>query len=137
MGSGQYKRIYNIVFVLLVICTCVFVYGASKDFVSRVVYNAREDYQQRVSQESPFDQARHDDLVKQGKIKAAEDMANEGDRKALRYIAEDKRISWCEENTGTLATIPMILAYVAAYFLIWYSVFFCVRYVKAGKNQMS
>ncbi|MGA2868415.1 MAG: hypothetical protein ABSF34_04540 [Verrucomicrobiota bacterium] len=74
MGSGQYKRIYNIVFVLLAICTCMFVYEASKDLISSMVYNAREAYQQRVSQEPLFDQAHHDDLVKQGEIKEAEDI---------------------------------------------------------------
>ena len=134
MNSGQYRRIYNIAFVLLAIFTCIFVYGASKDFVSKMVYNARQDYQERVSHEPPFDQAHHDDLVKQGKIKEAEDMANAGDQKMFHYLAEDKRISWCEENTGTLAVIPTLLAYIAAYFLIWYLVFSGVRYVKAGKK---
>lgn len=63
MGSGQYKRIYNIVFILLVICTCVFVYGTSKEFVSSIIENAKEDYQQKLNQTPPFDHARHDDLV--------------------------------------------------------------------------
>ena len=134
MGSGQYRRIYNIVFVLLAVCTCVFVYGVSKDFVSSIIQNVKEDYEQKINDTPPFDQARHDDLVKQGKTKEAEDMANEGDRKALHLIAVGNRIEFCENNLGSLSVIPTILAYIAAYFLIWYSACLCVRYVKAGKK---
>jgi hypothetical protein len=53
----------------------VFVYGASKEFVSSMVENAKEDYQQRLNHET-------------------------------------------------------MLAYIAAYFLLWYSGCLCVRYVK-------
>jgi len=108
----------------------VFVYGASKEFVSSMVENAKEDYQQRLDHEPPFDHARHDDLVKQGKTKEAEDMANEGDRKARHFIAVGNRIDYCEQNLGMLSIIPALLAYIAAYFLFWYSGCLCVRYVK-------
>ena len=130
MNAGQYKRIYNLVFFLLMLCTWVFVYGTSKQFVSSMIQNAKEDYQQRLDHEPPFDHARHDDLVKQGKSKEAEDMANEGDRKGLHFIAVGNRIEYCERNLGMLSIIPTILAYVAAYFLLWYFGCLCVRYVK-------
>ena len=130
MSAGQYKRIYNLVFPLLVLCTWMFVYGSSKEFVSKIVENAKEDYQQRLNQEPPFDHARHDDLVKQGKTKEAEEMANEGDRKALHFIAVGNRIDYCERNLGVLSIIPTMLSYIAAYFIVWYSGCLCVRYVK-------
>jgi hypothetical protein len=129
MSAGQYKRIYNLVFPVLVLCTWVFVYGTSKEIVSSIVENAKEDYQYRLDQEPPFDQARHDDLVKQGKTKEAEEMANTGDRKAEHFIAVGNRIDYCEENLGMLSVIPTLLAYIAAYFLDWYSARFCVQYV--------
>jgi hypothetical protein len=130
MSAGQYKRIYNLVFPLLVLCTWVFVYGASKEFVSGMVENAKEDYKQKLAQEHPFDQALHDDLVKQGKTKEAEDMANEGDSKMEHYIAAGNRIEYFEKNLGMLSVIPTMLAYIAAYFILWYSGCLCVRYVK-------
>jgi hypothetical protein len=130
MSAGQYKRIYNLVFPLLVLGTWVFVYGSSREIVSNIVENAKENYQQRLNQEPPFDHARHDDLVKQGKNKEAEEMANEGDRKALHLIAVGNRIDYCERNLGILSIIPTILFYIAAYFLVWYSGCLCVRYVK-------
>ena len=130
MRAGQYKRIYNLVFPLLVLCTWVFVYGASMEFVSSMVENAKADYQHTLENEPPFDHAHHDDLVKQGKTKEAEDMANEGDRKALHLIAVGNRIDYCEQNLGMLSAIPTILAYIAAYSLLWYSGCLCVQYVK-------
>jgi hypothetical protein len=133
MHAGQYKRIYNLVFPLLVLCTWVFVYGTSKELVSSIVENAKEDYQQRIAQTPPFDHARHDDLVKQGKTKEAEDMANEGDRKAEHLIAVGNRIDYCEQNIGMLAVIPTLFAYIATYFLLWYLGCLCVRYVKNAK----
>jgi hypothetical protein len=134
MHAGQYKRIYNLAFPVLVVCTWVFIFGTSKELVSSIVENAREDYQQSLNQEPPFDHARHDDLVKQGKTKEAEDMANEGDRKAMHFIAVGNRIDYCERNLGMLSIIPTILAYIAAYFLLWYSGCLCVRYVKKVPN---
>jgi hypothetical protein len=113
-----------------VLCTCVFVYGTSKQFVSSIIENVKEDYQQRLSQMPAFDQARHDDLVKQGKTKEAEEMANEGDRKMKHWIAVGNRIQFCEDNLGILSVIPTLLAYIATYFLVWYSACLCVRYVK-------
>jgi hypothetical protein len=130
MSAGQYKRIYNLAFPVLVLCTWVFVYGISKELVSSIVENAKEDYQQKLNQEPPFDQARHDNLVKQGKAKEAEEMANAGDRKAEHFIAVGNRIDYCEENLGMLSVIPTLPAYIAAYFLVWYLVRSCVQYVK-------
>ena len=95
-----------------------------------MVENAKADYQHTLENEPPFDHAHHDDLVKQGKTKEAEDMANEGDRKALHLIAVGNRIDYCEQNLGMLSAIPTILAYIAAYSLLWYSGCLCVQYVK-------
>ena len=130
MSSAQYKRIYNLVFPVLVLCTWVFVYGTSKEFISSIIENAKEDYQQRLEHEPPFDHAHHDDLIKQGKTKEAEEMANEGDRKALHFIAVGNRIDYCERNLGVLSIIPTMLSYIAAYFIVWYSGCLCVQYVK-------
>jgi len=130
MSAGQYKRIYNLAFPVLVLCTWIFIYGTSKELVSSIVENAKENYQQRLSQEPPFDQTRHDDLVKQGKTKEAEEMATAADRKAEHFIAVGNRIDYCEENLGMLSVIPTLLVYIAAYFLLWYSGCLCVRYVK-------
>lgn len=130
MSAGQYKRIYNLTFPVLVLCTWVFVYGISKELVSSIVENAKENYQQKLNQEPPFDQARHDDLVKQGKTKEAEEMADAGDRKAEHFIAVGNRIDYCEENLWILSVIPTFLAYIAAYFLVWYLARSCVQYVK-------
>jgi hypothetical protein len=130
MSAGQYKRIYNLVFPVLVLCTWVFVYEPSKEFVSSMIENAKVDYQHTLDNEPPYDHARHDDLVKQGKTKEAEDMANAQDRRAWHLMAIGDRIEYCENNLGMLSIIPTILAYIAAYFLLWYSGCLCVRYVK-------
>jgi hypothetical protein len=132
MSAGRYKRIYNLVFPLFVLCTWMFIYGTSKQFVSSIIENAKESYQQRLSQEPPFDQAHHDDLLKQGKTKEAEEMANAGDQKAEHFIAVGNRIDYCEENLGMLSVIPTLLAYIAAYFLVWYLARLCVQYVKTA-----
>jgi hypothetical protein len=117
MTVGQYKRTYNLAFPVLVLCTWIFVYGISKELVSSIVENAKENYQQKLNQEPPFDQARRDDLVKQGKTKEAEQMADAGDRKAEHFIAVGKRIDYCEENLGMLSVIPTLLVYIALIFL--------------------
>jgi len=134
MSAGQYKRIYNLVFPLLVLCTWVFVYGASKEFVSSMVENAKADYQHTLENEPPYDHARYDDLVKQGKTKEAEDMANKQDRRAWHLMAVENRIEYCENNSGMLSIIPTILAYIAVYFLLWYSGCLCVQYVKKAQK---
>lgn len=134
MTAGQYKRVYNLVFPVLVLCTWVFAYGISKQLVSSIVEDAKANYQQRLNQEPSFDQARHDDLIKQEKTKEAEEMANERDRKAKHFIAVGNRIDCCEENLGMLSVIPTLLAYIVTYFLVWKLAHLCVQYVKKAPN---
>jgi hypothetical protein len=46
---------YNLTFPVIVLGTWIFVYGTSKELVSSIIENAKENYQQRVSQEPPVD----------------------------------------------------------------------------------
>jgi hypothetical protein len=113
-------------------CTWVFVYDFCKEFVAEKVRQTNENYELQLSQQPPFDQAKHDELVKQGKTKEAEEMANEGDHKAEHWIAVGNRIQFCEENVSALSIIPTGIIYVIAYFLFWILGCLCVQYVKKG-----
>ena len=107
MVYGQYKRIYNILFVLLFICTCIFVYGASKDWITHLT-NKSEENLYNIDPGSSF--------VLQ-KVNVAERM-----------------IDFSKNNLEFLSGILTLIAYTSVYFLVWYLTCLCVRYVKAGKK---
>jgi hypothetical protein len=129
MSLGQYKRIYNLVFGLLVICSCVFVYRLSKDFVSDQISDIKER-QWRVLDSFRY-RPSYDDLIKQGKKQEAA----EESREAGHYNAVERRIRFCEDNLGMLSLMLMLLAYATVYFLVWFSGCLCVRYIKNGATK--
>jgi hypothetical protein len=108
MSAGQYKRIYNIAFILLMLGTFIFVYWGSKNLITTAIENA--DLNQHEKTWYPETLNSYDALN--------------------RYNAEERRLDFCKNNLGLLSTIASLLAYTATYFLVWYSGCLCVRYVK-------
>ena len=131
MHSGQYKRIYNVVFVLLALCTFVFVFRVSKNLIANAIFEAQENQRQQsmVFRQRPS----YDDLVKQGKIEEAK----RGEQLALDSLSVDRRIKFCEDNSGLLSTIATLLAYSATYFLLWFAATFIVGYIRKTPNALS
>ena len=143
MQKQQYKRIYNLAFALLVICSCFFVFKITKSLLnSTLVEGQKEKYQEMCDRQRQFI---YNELVKAGKREEADRFRSDPQASTLGlFLTNDesgepfgpkanslhRRMRFCEENLVVICTITTIIAYVAAYFLLWYVGFWSVRYVK-------
>jgi hypothetical protein len=146
MHAGQYKRIYNVVFCLLVLCTFIFVFRVSKDLITSGILEARESQRQRFFTQS---QRIYNDLVREGKTEEAKafwsdpqsktfgtllSMDEKGNLFATKYNSVDGRIRFCEGNLALLSTTATLLSYTATYFLLWFTTTLIVRYIRKAPN---
>ena len=123
MHAGQYKRIYNVVFVLLALCTFAFVFRVSKNLIANAIYEAQESQRQ---QSMIFSQRpSYDDLVEEGKSEEAK----KGEQEAIKFFSKERRIKLCEDNMKLLSAMATLLIYTASYFLLWFTATLIVRYV--------
>jgi hypothetical protein len=146
MHAGQYKRIYNVVFCLLLLCTFIFVFRESKDLITNGIFEAQESQRQRFFTQS---QRIYNDLVREGKTEEAKafwsdpqsktfgtllSMDESGNLFATKYNSVDGRIRFCEDNLALASTIATLLGYAAAYVLLWFTTTLIVRYIRKAPN---
>ena len=149
MHAGQYKRIYNVAFILLVLCTSIFVFRVSKDLIATLIFESERSQSQKFFAQS---QRIYNDLVKEGKTEEAKtfqsdpqsnffgtllSMDEKGNLFATKYNSMDRRIRFCKDNLGLLSTVATLLAYTTSYFLLWFVMTLVVRYVRKAPNTAS
>jgi hypothetical protein len=146
MHAGRDKRIYNVVFVLLTLCTFVFVFRVSEGLITTAIFEAQESQHQKFLTQS---QLIYNELVKEGKIEEAKtfqsdpqsnffgtllSMDEKGNLFAIKYNSVDRRIKFCEDNLELLSTITALITYTVSYFLLWFIITFVVRYVRKAPD---
>ena len=148
MQRQQYKRLYNIVFAIFVVCSFYFVFGFTKSFVDS---NFVDD--QKVKLALMFNQQSrviYDQLVKIGEREEADKLIHDPAQLALaiyvphdeegklfltKYKAIENRVKFCEENLNLISIIMSLIAFSLLYFLIWQVITVSTRYVKGSSEH--
>lgn len=150
MQKQQYKRLYNIAFALLVICSFYFVFNFAKAFIKESFVE-----EQKVKLDLMYNQQSqiiYDKLVKAGKQKEADEFIRDPQENFFgtylsedengkifynKYTAFENRIKFCEENLDAISVAGVLVAFALAYFLIWQIISFSSRYVKGHSSHVS
>jgi hypothetical protein len=148
MQKQQYKRLYNIAFALLVICSFYFVFNFAKTFIKESFVE-----EQKVKLDLMYNQQSqiiYDKLVKAGKQKEADEFIHDPQENFFgtylsedengkifynKYTAFENRIKFCEENLNVISVVGVLIAFALAYFLIWQILSFSARYVKGHSGD--
>lgn len=143
MHAGQYKRIYNLAFALALICTFLSGFKISKSAITKIIIQPQEEELHKVAHDEEI--RMYNDLIKQGKIEEAKDflvaphvmiipIRFSTDVSESPYLQKIKwlqlRINFFSDNLALLSTIATLLAYMATYFLVWFSACRSLRYVR-------
>ena len=149
MQRKQYKRIYNVAFGLLAICSFVFVLRGAESFIkANVIDSQKEEYSKMCERQRTF---LYNQLVQSGKRKEADEFRRDRQANTLGIMLTDdengqpfgakagalnRRILFFEENLSVISVIATLLTYVAAYFVFWCLASSLVRYVKGQLDQV-
>jgi hypothetical protein len=109
MSKSRGRRIYNVLFVLIILATFFFVRPAMKDWVKGLIDEADTANHDRVNSTFVSDDAR-------------------ATAQTQFYVVRD-RIDFCNEHLDTITTFVTLTAYVGAYFFFWYAILFSMRYI--------
>ena len=148
MQKQQYKRIYNLAFALLAVCSFFFVFKAAKSFFTASIIDAQKKQYSRM-----FERQRtfvYNQLVKAGKQEEADFFRRDPQANTLGILMTDDesgqpfgpkvnsldhRTRFCEENLTAISIITSLLAYFVSYFAFWHIASLSVRYVKGQTDQ--
>jgi hypothetical protein len=149
MQKQQYKRLYNLAFALVVICSAFFVFKVAKSLIQSNVIDV-----QKTQYENMFDHQRqfvYGQLVKAGKQEQADEFKHDTQLNTLGLFTTDdengkpfgpkansldRRIQFCEDNLTAISVITASAAFVSAYFLFWYIASFSVHYVRGQPDRV-
>jgi hypothetical protein len=149
MQRKQYKRIYNVAFTLIAICSFIFVLQAAKSFITtNVIESQKEEYSWKCQRQRTFP---YNQLVKLGRQKEAAEFRRDRQANTLGIMLTDdesgqpfgtragalnRKILFYEENLSVISVITTLLLAIVAYFAFWRVASLLVRYVKGQPDQL-
>ena len=143
MRTDQYKRLFNVFFVLLVVSTGYFAFKGARWIINTQIIDQQKDTLRKVADDE--ERRTYNELIAQGKKKEAEVLIGEPHTMLLAIpFSQDvsqypylQRIKWLQlrieffsESLELLSAVLSLCFYTAAYFLIWRFAVFIVRYVR-------